>query len=162
MYYLVINTNQIKIVDACELHEHRDIIFHNYCANNNIIHVSNRQEINKKCRKSGLYTYKVNDHDYIVLDCKYHPSNYLFNEYVEKHTLYHLNFVYFVKSEKSVLNVVKDICNFDKNILTPPKTAEEWEAIKKAKKEAEQSKKALECYDSDESIDEMAHRYPFN
>ena len=117
MYYLVVNTNQLKIVDSFESHKHRNLILRNYCIKNNIALVKNRQQINEQCRDNGLYAYKLNDYDYIVLDCIYHPSTFMFNGYVEKKTVYHLNFVYFVKDDQSVINVVKDIISFDKKSL---------------------------------------------
>ena len=116
MYFLVENTNQLKIIDSCEHQAHKSVILNNYCMRNNVIHVRNRQEINDTCKEDGIYTYKISENKYIVLDCKFHGSGYFINQYIEKHTLYYLEFVYFVKSNNNIITVVKDIIDIDKKI----------------------------------------------
>lgn len=114
MYYLIKNTDQIKIIDSCEHQAHKSVILNNYCMRNNIKRVDNRQEINDTCKEDGLYLYKISENKYIVLDCKYHSAGYIINKYIEKHTLYYLEFVYFIKSNNNIKNVIKDI--IDKKI----------------------------------------------
>ncbi len=109
MYYLVKIGSENKIIEQCEESSHKYVIFNNYCRKNDIIKVKNRQEINDTCKKDGIYTYKISENKYIVLQCIYHSQGYVINEYVEKHNLYKLNFIYFFSKKNNIKYLLKDI-----------------------------------------------------
>jgi len=103
-YYLIHQdhsgfADKIHIVGSCKLHQQKEIILNNYCKNNSINLVPDRKTINEKCRGKELYTYKVSDNRYIVLDCTEHKSGYFQSGYVEKYTKEWLEFIFFAESE---------------------------------------------------------------
>ena len=96
MFYLLKHSNDdIEIVSNCLSIHHKKVILQNYCINNDITLVANRQEINQKNRSNNqLFCYPI-DNKFIIIDSTYHKSNILFNSYCEKYTVGYFSFKYY-------------------------------------------------------------------
>ena len=101
-YYLIwrdLLLDKIQLVGSCKNHQSKTVILDNYCKNNNINLVTNRLEINEKCKGEELFTYKFIENKYIVLQCIDHPAGFIMSHYVEKHRVGFLEFVFFSETE---------------------------------------------------------------
>lgn len=103
MYYLLFRdliNQETTIVSNCVNSVHRGVIVKNYCTSKNITLVQDETEIDAKCVDTNLFSYKVDEFDYIVLDCSKVNSGYIFTGYVEKQPI---GYLYIQKYENTTM-----------------------------------------------------------
>jgi hypothetical protein len=97
MYYLLKYTNlETKIVSNCVNIHHKQLILSNYCINNMIRLVENREKINElNVLENELFCYPINN-KFVIINASYHVPNALFNSYSEKYDMGYFEFQFYV------------------------------------------------------------------
>ena len=86
----------IKIVADIQSSHHKQTAVHSYCRQNNIQLFPSRLDITQQYKSSGLCCYQISENRFVILECKYHPSYFFYNEFVEKSDpLGYLEFIYY-------------------------------------------------------------------
>lgn len=95
MYYLIKDCNNLRIVGSCEDSVYKEIIYFNWCVENNVIHVSKASDLESHCKTTGTYSYKVNRYRYVVVYCENIKETLIFPKFFRKSILFHLEFLYY-------------------------------------------------------------------
>ena len=97
MYYLLKYTDETKIVSNCKNIHHKELIVNNYCINNMIQLVENRQKINElNLLDNELFCYKIDNNRWTIISATHHVDNILFNSYSEKKVVAYMSFEFYV------------------------------------------------------------------